>query len=100
MYDFTRWGVWPVRGAYGASGGHVKAFGSMWSWCNGPPYSKWEFSLFGLFAFERTLFRGEYENRWAFGKIELHFKKARHRFYEASQDRTRRAFRRQRRLGA
>lgn len=75
--NFTRWGMWPVRGAYGGSGGHVKAFGFMWSWCNRPPYSLWSIDLFGIFAFERVLFCGEYENRWAFGKVELHFKKAR-----------------------
>ncbi len=91
--DHTRWGWGPVRGAYADSGGHVKVFGLTHAWVNGPPYSKWEIDLFGLFAFERTLFRGEYENRWAFGALELKFRRASYRYYDAQQARLRRAAR-------
>lgn len=96
--DHKRWGWGPVCGAYAPSGGHVKVFGFTHAWVNGPPYSKWEIDLFSLVAFERTLFRGEYENRWALGRLELKFHRARYRYYEVKQARERRAARRRLRL--
>lgn len=93
-YDHARWGWGPVRGAYGITGGHVKFFGSCYSWIFGPPYSKLELSFFGLFAVERIIFRGETEWRWAFGKLQIIWRRAESRFYEATKERERRKWRR------
>lgn len=88
----TRWGHWPVKGAYGPSGGHVKALGFMYAWSAGGP--SWEFDLFGIFAVGRQC--AENDVRWAFGKLTLNFHRARNRFYKCEQKRFVRRYRRQR----
>lgn len=100
LYQFHRWGFGPVRGAYGPSGGHVKAFGFTYAWVEWPPHhAKWDWDFFGLFAIDKTIFKGETETRWAFGKLEISFRRARSRLYEATKERERRKYRRQRARG-
>lgn len=88
MTTHSRWGHWPIKGAYGPTGGHVKLPGFIYAWTDSGPY--WEFQLFGWFAVKR-----EYgHTRWGVGCITLKFTQARWRYSEREHAALRRRARR------
>jgi hypothetical protein len=102
-HTHTRWGRWPIKGAYAPSGGHVRCFGFTYGWISQwdkeAKYSpSWSFDLLGLFYITGDPAFG---TRWALGRLNLSFRPARHRIGEREKARDRRrAYREHKRLRA
>jgi hypothetical protein len=92
---FTRWRIWPIaRGSYSQIdiAGHAKVLGCYYSWIIGPPWGSRELDLWRLFAI-RVYADGDID--WAFGKLEIHWRRASWRYIETKQRAARRKAKRQ-----
>lgn len=98
MTDHVRWGRWPICGAYGPTGGHVRVLGFYYGWirqwdAEAKWSPTWAWSLFNLIYITHEPWRG---TRWAMAAINLRaaFIPAKHRIGKREEARDRRKARR------